>query len=127
MGGEATSLTAPVHRLDVVFSGCVVAAVARPGGARALRISTAVLSRASGSLAARRVGWHRAWRTTMPGGLVWLGTLATRDSPERHAAIAGVFAETIAEVRRKQAGHPAGAGGRAARGRHARSPGRETG
>lgn len=37
--------------------------------------------------------------TTMSGGLAWLDTLATRDTPERHAAIRGVFEDAIAEVR----------------------------
>jgi hypothetical protein len=37
--------------------------------------------------------------TTMSGGLAWLDTLATRDTPERHAAVRRVFEEAIAEVR----------------------------
>ena len=37
--------------------------------------------------------------TTMEGGIAWLDTLATRDSPERHAAIRAVFEEAIAQVR----------------------------
>jgi hypothetical protein len=37
--------------------------------------------------------------TTMEGGIAWLDTLATRDSPDRHAAIRAVFEEAIAQVR----------------------------
>jgi hypothetical protein len=37
--------------------------------------------------------------TTMEGGLDWLDTLATRDTPERHAAIKGVFEDAIVQVR----------------------------
>jgi hypothetical protein len=37
--------------------------------------------------------------TTMEGGIAWLDTLATRDTPDRHAAIKGVFEEAIAQVR----------------------------
>jgi hypothetical protein len=37
--------------------------------------------------------------TTMEGGIAWLDTLATRDTPERHAAIKGVFEDAIAQVR----------------------------
>ena len=39
--------------------------------------------------------------TTMAGGIEWLDTLATRDTPERHAAIKRVFEEAIQEVRAK--------------------------
>ncbi|MFN8636822.1 MAG: CehA/McbA family metallohydrolase [Chloroflexota bacterium] len=39
--------------------------------------------------------------TTMEGGIAWLDTLATRDSPERHAAVRRVFEEAIAQVRSK--------------------------
>ena len=37
--------------------------------------------------------------TTMEGGIAWLDTLATRDSPERHAAIRAVFEDAVAQVR----------------------------
>ena len=37
--------------------------------------------------------------TTMQGGIAWLDTLATRDTPERHAAIRHVFEDAIAQVR----------------------------
>jgi hypothetical protein len=37
--------------------------------------------------------------TTMSGGLAWLDTLATRDTPERHEAVRQVFEEAIAQVR----------------------------
>jgi hypothetical protein len=39
--------------------------------------------------------------TTMEGGIAWLDTLATRDTPERQAAIRSVFEQAIAEVRAK--------------------------
>jgi hypothetical protein len=39
--------------------------------------------------------------TTMEGGIAWLDTLATRDTPERHAAIRRVFEEAIDQVRAK--------------------------
>lgn len=41
--------------------------------------------------------------TTMEGGIAWLDTLATRDTPERHAAVRSVFEQAIAEVRAKMA------------------------
>jgi hypothetical protein len=47
--------------------------------------------------------------TTMEGGIAWLDTLATRDTPERHAAIRRVFEEAIEQVRVKigaDGGHP---------------------
>ncbi len=37
--------------------------------------------------------------TTMEGGIAWLDTLATRDTPERHAAVRHVFEDAIAQVR----------------------------
>jgi hypothetical protein len=37
--------------------------------------------------------------TTMEGGIAWLDTLATRDTPERHAAIRHVFEDAIEQVR----------------------------
>ena len=43
--------------------------------------------------------------TTMQGGLEWLDTLATRDTPERHERIKQVFHDAIADVRGKQAAH----------------------
>jgi hypothetical protein len=43
--------------------------------------------------------------TTMKGGLAWLDTLATRDTPERHAAIKHVFEDAIAQVQGKQRAH----------------------
>ena len=43
--------------------------------------------------------------TTMQGGIAWLDTLATRDTPERHAAIKHVFEDAIANVRGKQKTH----------------------
>jgi hypothetical protein len=55
--------------------------------------------------------------TTMEGGIAWLDTLATRDTPERHAAIRRVFEEAIEQVRMKMGadgGHP-GAHGRSGR------------
>ena len=39
----------------------------------------------------------------MEGGIAWLDTLATRDTPERHAAIRGVFEDAIAQVRARMA------------------------
>lgn len=39
--------------------------------------------------------------TTMEGGIAWLDTLATRDTPERHAAVRHVFEDAIAQVRAK--------------------------
>jgi hypothetical protein len=39
--------------------------------------------------------------TTMAGGMAWLDTLATRDTPERHAAVRRVFEEAIEQVRAK--------------------------
>jgi hypothetical protein len=39
--------------------------------------------------------------TTMTGGMAWLDTLATRDTPERHAAVRRVFEEAIEAVRAK--------------------------
>jgi hypothetical protein len=39
--------------------------------------------------------------TTMTGGMAWLDTLATRDTPERHAAVRRVFEEAIEQVRAK--------------------------
>jgi hypothetical protein len=39
--------------------------------------------------------------TTMEGGIAWLDTLATRDTPERQAAIRRVFEEAIEQVRAK--------------------------
>ena len=41
--------------------------------------------------------------TTMEGGIAWLDTLATRDTPERQAAIRGVFEDAIAQVRARMA------------------------
>ena len=41
--------------------------------------------------------------TTMEGGIAWLDTLATRDTPERQAAIRRVFEEAIEQVRAKMA------------------------
>jgi hypothetical protein len=43
--------------------------------------------------------------TVMKGGLAWLDTLATRDTPERHAAIRHVFEDAIAQVQAKQRAH----------------------
>jgi hypothetical protein len=37
----------------------------------------------------------------MEGGIAWLDTLATRDTPERHAAIRRVFEDAIKQVRAK--------------------------
>ncbi len=43
--------------------------------------------------------------TTMQGGIAWLDTLATRDTPERHAAVRHVFEDAIAQVQGKQKAH----------------------
>ena len=138
---EATSTsTMPVHALEIVFNGRVVAQERAPGGASDIRLSTDVQVPGSGWIAARAISEHRAWHvwpvnfgahtspvyvvakgsdvfsndlgeyliTTMQGGLEWLDTLATRDTPERHARIKQVFHDAIADVRGKQAthGHP---------------------
>ena len=138
---EASSTsTMPVHALEIVFNGRVVAQERAAGGATTIRLSTDVQVPGSGWIAARAISEHRAWHvwpvnfgahtspvyvvakgsdvfsndlgeyliTTMQGGLEWLDTLATRDTPERHARIKQVFHDAIADVRGKQAthGHP---------------------
>ena len=60
VAAEATA-TAPIHKLEIVFNGNVVAQETAPAGARMLRMSTQVDVPGSGWLAARCVSEHKAW------------------------------------------------------------------
>ncbi|MDA1296715.1 MAG: CehA/McbA family metallohydrolase [Chloroflexi bacterium] len=71
---SAVSLTGPVHRLEVVFNGRVVATAEAAGGASRLVISEEVDVTGSGWLAARCVSNHRAWS-------VWPQHIAAHTSP----------------------------------------------
>ncbi len=134
---EATCLSGPIHRLEVVYNGKVVAQASSKQGATSLKISEEIKTPGSGWLAARCFSQHRAWScwpqhiaahtsavyvkagrdevfdnptaeylvTVMQGGIAWLDTLATRDTPERHAAIRRVFEDAIAQVQAKQHAH----------------------
>jgi len=53
--------TAPVHRLEIVFNGNVIAEEAAAAGARSLSLSAQVEVPGSGWLAARCVSEHKAW------------------------------------------------------------------
>ena len=133
----AATSTMPMHAVEVVFNGRVIAQESAPRGSTSIRLSEEVEVPGSGWLAARCISKHRAWHvwpvnfgahtspvyvkakgsdvfahdlgeyliTTMQGGLEWLDTLATRDTPERHASIKRVFEQAIADVRGKQSGH----------------------
>jgi hypothetical protein len=48
--------------------------------------------------------------TVMEGGLTWLDTLAIPATPERHAAVRGVFEEAIEAVKKRMAGDHTHAG-----------------
>ncbi len=141
VAATATS-TMPIHALEVVYNGRVIAQERSPAGATKISMRTNVKAPGSGWLAARCISERRAWHvwpvnfgahtspvyvvskgsdlfnhdvgeyliTTMQGGLEWLDTLATKDTPERHAAITKVFQDAIADVRGKQHGHRHGHG-----------------
>lgn len=61
VSAEAISLTGPVHKLELVFNGTVVATVEDKNGASTLRFNDSVKVPGSGWLAARCVSNHRAW------------------------------------------------------------------
>jgi len=71
---DARSLTGPIHRLEIVFNGRVVASAESRAGAPELRISERVKVDGSGWLAARCVSEHRAWS-------VWPQHIAAHTSP----------------------------------------------
>ena len=71
---SVVSLTGPVHRLEVVFNGRVVAVAEAADGASTLAISESVEVTGSGWLVARCVSNHRAWS-------VWPQHIAAHTSP----------------------------------------------
>jgi hypothetical protein len=71
---DVISLTGPVHRLEIVFNGQVVASAESPEGTSRLKLSEPVKVPGSGWLAARCVSNHRAWS-------VWPQHIAAHTSP----------------------------------------------
>jgi hypothetical protein len=131
---EAQAVTAPLHRLELLLNGRVIAHSSSGDGARQLKIDEMIRLDGPGWLAARCSGndviwsiWpqhpiahtspvyittenRRLWDaqtgeyliTTMEGGIAWLDTLATHNSPERQAEIRRVFEDAIVAVRNQQ-------------------------
>lgn len=71
---RATSLTGPIHRLEIVFNGKVIATAETKTGATTLVLSDTISVPGTGWLAARCVSQHKAWS-------VWPQHIAAHTSP----------------------------------------------
>ncbi len=74
VSANATSLTGPIHKLEIVFNGKVIATVEEEQGATTLTFDDSVAVPGTGWLAARCVSNHRAWS-------VWPQHIAAHTSP----------------------------------------------
>ena len=74
VSAEAISLTGPVHKLEIVFNGQVIATTEESAGATSLGFDDRVHVPGSGWLAARCVSKHQAWS-------VWPQHIAAHTSP----------------------------------------------
>lgn len=74
VSAEAISLTGPIHKLEIVYNGAVIATVDEPAGATSLKFDESVQVPGSGWLAARCVSNHKAWS-------VWPQHIAAHTSP----------------------------------------------
>ncbi len=74
VSAESVSLTGPVHKLEIVFNGSVIASVEESEGADRLSFDDSINLPGSGWLAARCVSKHRAWS-------VWPQHIAAHTSP----------------------------------------------